>query len=196
MAAIAEWEEYCATRRALAKCIQWCVVTLPRKINREGENQVVFKRKKIAIKVLVFLAALVCGVAVYLYSVRSRPAVYRYFEKGDPVEEPAFVIFNPFRNRSAERQADSFLQLLKEGHCDQALSALPIKQETRHELCDLEVKSPLEGWRLTNRTDQTNDVRMYYWVKRKSYKGYIGQLWVNVEKRGEGWQVTKYECFY
>jgi hypothetical protein len=156
----------------------------------------VAQRRKVAIKVLIVFTVLLIVVAVYLYSVRETPVVYRHVERGGPVDEPAFAIFNPFRNRGPERQAEAFLRLLKEGHCEQALSVLPVKQEYLQELCQREAKSPLLGWRLTNRSDEGNKVRMYYWVKRKGYNGYQGQLWINLEKRGEDWRATEYECFY
>ena len=79
--------------------------------------------RRVAISVLAFVAALSIGGAAYLYSVRTKAVLYRFDEPGNPVHEPTFAVFNPFRDRSSERQAVAFLQHLKEGRCQQALSA-------------------------------------------------------------------------
>ena len=150
----------------------------------------------IVITVLVFFIALVTGIVAYSYSMRSSSVLYSFNEKGDPVKEPVFSIFNPFRDRGPENRAESFLNLLKEGKCEEATAVLSFTPEYRQELCGREANSPLLAWKLTNRTDNSGTTRMYYRAQRKNYDGYQGQLWVTVERRGSDWQVTKYECFY
>lgn len=151
---------------------------------------------QLALKVLVFAVVLLLGLAAYLYYQRSRSVLYRYVEAGNPVKEPAFAIFNPFRDHSPEHGAEAFLEVIKAGQCERAMSVLPDKPEYRHEVCEREKGSPLMSWRLKNRTDEPQKVRMYYRVKRKTYDGYQGQLWVTLEKQGEEWQVKQYEGFY
>jgi hypothetical protein len=112
------------------------------------------------------------------------------------VKEPAFAIFNPFRDRSPEHGAEAFLEAVKAGQCERAMSALSDKPESRQEVCEREKGSPLMSWQLKNRTDEIQKVRMYYRVNRNIYDDYQGQLWVTLEKQGEEWQVKKYECFY
>ncbi len=152
--------------------------------------------RRIILMLLVLLIALVIGVVAYSYSVRSMSVLYRFNEKGNPLKEPAFAIFNPFRDRAPESHAEAFLNLLKEGKCEEATAVLSFTPEYRQELCGREANSPLLAWKLTNRTDNSDTTRMYYRARRKNYDGYQGQLWVTVEKRGNDWQVTKYECFY
>ena len=151
---------------------------------------------QLALKVLVFALVVVLGLAAYLYYRRSRSVLYRYVEAGNPVKEPAFAIFNPFRDRSSEDSAEAFLEVIKAGQCEQAMSGVPGLLQHRQETCDREKESPLTAWRLANRTDHPEKVRMYYRVNRKTYDGYQGQLWVTLEKHGEDWQVMQYECFY
>jgi hypothetical protein len=151
---------------------------------------------QVAVKVLVFAVVLLLGLAAYLYYQRSRSVLYRYVEAGNPVQEPVFAIFNPFRDRSPEHSAEAFLEVIKAGQCERAMSALPDTPESRQDICEREKESPLMSWRLKNRTDEPQKVRMYYRVKRKTYGGYQGQLWVTLEKQGEEWQVKQYECFY
>lgn len=144
-------------------------------------------------KVMVFAVVLLLALAAYLYNQRSRSVLYRYVEAGDPIKEPAFAIFNPFRDQGPERGAETFLEVIKAGQCEQALSLLP---KHNQETCEREKESPLMAWRLSNRTDQPERVRMYYRVNRETYEGYQGQLWVTLEKHGEDWKVVQYECFY
>jgi hypothetical protein len=151
---------------------------------------------QVALKGLVFVVVLLLALVAYLYYQSSRSVLYRYVETGNPVKEPAFAIFNPFRDHSPERSAETFLGIIKDGQCEQAMSAVPGTLEHRQETCEHEKESPLMAWRLANRTDQPERVRMYYRVNRKTYDGYQGQLWVTLEKHGENWQVMQYECFY
>ncbi len=151
---------------------------------------------QVVLKVLVFAVVLVLGLTAYLYYQRSRSVLYRYVEAGNPVQEPAFAIFNPFRDRSPEHSAEAFLEVIKAGQCERAMSALPNMPEYRQDICEREKGSPLMSWRLKNRTDEPQKVRMYYRVNRKTDDGYQGQLWVTLEKQSEEWQVKQYECFY
>ena len=151
---------------------------------------------QLTLKVGVLIVVLVLALAAYLYYQRSRSELYRYVEAGNPVKEPAFSIFNPFRDRSPERNAEAFLEVIKAGECERTMLALPDTPEHREEVCEREKASPLVSWRLTNRSDESQKSKMYYRVKRNGYDGYQGQLWVTVEKHGPDWQVTQYECFY
>jgi len=151
---------------------------------------------QVAVKVAVFVVALLLGVAAFLYFQRSRSVLYRYVEAGNPVKEPAFAIFNPFRDRSPEHSAEAFLEIIKTGQCERAMSAVPDSSEHRQDICEREQRSPLTSWLLKNRTDEPQEVRMYYRVNRQTSDGYQGQLWITLEKQGETWQVKKYECFY
>lgn len=153
--------------------------------------------KKAVLRVLVFLAALLVGITAYLYVSRSNPVVYRYMLRGDPVNEPEFTIFNPFRDRSPERTAEAFLEQMRSGKCTDAVAVLSHAADYNEEMCERESRLPLVAWRLENRSGDAAKVRMYYEVHRKTYPpAYRGQLWITVERRGADWQVSRYECFY
>lgn len=83
---------------------------------------------------------------------RSRSVLYRFNEKGEPVKEPAFSIFNPFRDRGPENSGDIFLKLLKDGKCEEVIASLSVKTENRQELCGREANSPLVAWKLIELT--------------------------------------------
>lgn len=162
-----------------------------------GDNmRINLRLKGVVLRVLVFAGALLVGITAYLYFSRSDPIVYRYGIKGNPVNEPEFTIFNPFRDRSPESTAAAFLEQMRAGNCPEAVAVLSQTPDYNQELCEKESDSPLTGWRLKNRSDDAAKVRMYYRAHRKNYQGYQGQLWVTVERRGSNWQVSKYECFY
>src|ERR1044072_3020850 len=150
----------------------------------------------IALKLLMFVATLMLGIVVYLFVMHSHSVLYRYFEAGNPTKEPAFVIFNPFRGRQPERSAESFLRRLKDGDCQRAMSELSHQLQYQQETCEHEKTNPLTSWRLRNRTDEPQSVRMYYLVESKNYNGLEGQIWITVEKHGEQWQVTRYDRSY
>ena len=148
------------------------------------------------LKVMVLIIAALLAITGYLYHQRSTAVLYRYVEAGDPVKEPAFAIFNPFRDRSPERSAEAFLTATRAGQCAQAMSPLVASSQHKQEVCEREQRYPLVDWRLANRTDQPDRTRMYYRAARTAYEGYEGQLWVTLEKSGEDWKVVQYECFY
>lgn len=151
---------------------------------------------QLALKVLALAVMLLLGLAAYLYYQRSRSVLYRYVEAGNPVKEPAFAIFNPFRDRSSEHGAEAFLEFMRAGQCERAMSALPDAVEIRQDICERELRSPLVAWQLKNRADEPEKVRLYYRAQRQSDDGYQGQLWITLEQHGGDWQVKRYECFY
>jgi hypothetical protein len=154
-------------------------------------------QKGVALKVGVFAAAVMLGtIATYLYAVRSTSVLYAYVEAGSPTKEPAFSIFNPFRDRGPERSAEEFLELLKAGQCAQAMAALPVNPERRQDTCEREGSYPLASWSLGNRRDEPQKVIMYYRVKRENLNDIRGPVWVTVEKQGGRWHVTRYESIY
>ena len=146
--------------------------------------------------VMLVLVALLVMLAAYVYYQRSKPLLYSYVEKGNPVKEPVFAIFNPFRDRSPERSAEAFLENMRAGQCERAMVGVFGSPEHNQEVCRLEKGSPLSSWRMMNRTDQDEMVRMYYEVSRTTYDGHQGQLWVSLARHGADWKVTRYDCYY
>ena len=131
------------------------------------------------------------GLAAYLLIMQSRSVLYRYFEAGSPTKEPAFVIFNPFRDRHPERVAEVFLERMKDGECNSLMSGFKNDPQYLQDTCERENTNRLTSWRIRNRTDEAQSVKMYYQVDGHNYSD--GQLWMTVEKRGDQWQVTRYD---
>lgn len=147
---------------------------------------------KLSIVALISLLAFVIG----LFVMASHSVLYRYFETGNPVREPAITIFNPFRDRTPERQAEAFLTRLQTGDCQSAFAELSHGTDYKQRVCEKEKENALTSWRLRNRTDNADAVRLYYIVGRTKYHNTSGSVWITVVKQGEEWGVTTFETFY
>lgn len=152
----------------------------------------------IAIKLLIVLLVVVVSVLTFLFAMNSRSVIYRHSWPGSPSKEPAFTIFNPFRDRRPEKRATEFLVRLKNGDCENAMRELSqsYSAEYQQRTCERERTLRLLSWKLKNRTDENNKVRLYYEVNRQEYKDNRGQVWVTLEKAGEDWHVTRYDSAY
>lgn len=150
----------------------------------------------VVLKLLVVAGTIMVGLGTYLLVMQSRSVLYRYFEAGSPTKEPAFVIFNPFRDRHPENVAEIFLQRMKEGKCQDVMSELIHDIQYQQDTCEHERTNSLTSWQLRNRADEPQSVRLYYQVGREKFPDLKGQVWVTVEKRGDQWQVTRYDRSY
>ena len=146
-----------------------------------------------AICIVLIMAVLI---AVGLYLMRSRAVLYRASSIPDGTGEPAFCVFNPFRDREPERSADAFLTSLKELRCTESVAKLPLTEDQRLYICEKEAEHVLESWRLENREDSLTKTRLFYWHWRKDYGESHERLWITVEKVSDKWQVTDFECWY
>ena len=145
----------------------------------------------VVLKLLVVAATLMLGIVGYLFLMQSRSVLYRYFETGNPTKEPAFVIFNPFRDRQPERVAEFFLGRMKDGECKSLMSGFENEPQYLQDICERENTNSLRSWSLRNRTDEAQSVKMFYQVDGQNHSD--GQLWLTVEKRGDQWLVTRYD---
>ena len=147
-------------------------------------------------KLLLIAGATILAIGVALFAVRTQPVLYSYVEAGNPIKEPVFAIFNPFRDRDPERKAREFLQRLKDGGCEEVMSALEYEVQYGKETCEHERTNSLMSWKMGNRTDEPQRVRLFYRVRRKQSPNISGQVWLTVEKQSNGWHVTRYDRYY
>jgi hypothetical protein len=133
-----------------------------------------------------------------LYAMRSRPVLWAPYKKNETISigGPSFSILNPFRNRDPERPAETFLNMLKTNECDKAMATLPFTEVYRSYICGKELERRLFSWRMTDREDTSERVKMFYWSRREGSEGIEGPVWVTVQKLGAAWQVTDFECWY
>ncbi|MCZ2391525.1 MAG: hypothetical protein LC113_10665 [Acidobacteria bacterium] len=152
------------------------------------------KLRKMLISV-VLISLLVIGLCVIWLSVAARSVIWTFKERGDPSGEPGFVIFNPFREKRSEAEAEKVLNLLKNGKCEKVVQSLEYK-ESYTNICEKEALYTLEDWKLSNRRDGENVVRLFYRVKRMSQSDYVEGVWIDLEQTRDGWKVKDIEAIY
>jgi hypothetical protein len=171
----------------------------PRHLNRYASTFMRIK-KALTIFLLLLIVLVVTGSLVFAsfaYARKSEAVLFRVEDKADPVRTPFIFILNPFRDRSAENAAISFLERLKQGQCQPALAELNYPIEQLQDICERETNYPLLSWSLADREQQPSDqLRMYFWADRQYPSRGRGQMWVTVQKNENKWQVVDFECWY
>jgi hypothetical protein len=127
------------------------------------------------------------------YLSQKPPILYKYKDKAavDPSSE-LFVIFNPFRDKTPEVEAENFLEMLREGKCERFKSIIRIDCE-RENNKDIYA---LTSWNLINREENDNKIKLHYSVNRASYKGGLGNVWITLDNESDTWKVADYESWY
>ncbi len=145
--------------------------------------------------VLVFLG--------YLYWLSSQPPVLSRSEERDPLTQlPISITMNPFRDRTIERTANSFIAEMRDGNCRKLLAqwGRDYRKKRADFLCNSEAQHPLISWNLVEWEDAPPLVILYYKGQRYSTPAqdstYKDLFSVTEEKKDDGWTVTKYDSFY
>lgn len=125
----------------------------------------------------------------------SKSVVWSYSERGEVSSTPTFAIFNPFREKKSEAEAERFLNILKNEGCEKAVLSLN-NQRNYDDLCERESRYKLEDWKLSYRKDGEKTVELYYRVKRASDSNYSGDMRFDLEQKTDGWKVTDIEAIY
>jgi hypothetical protein len=144
------------------------------------------KRRLLAISVVVLLVAIARFLAPpALLRAKDRSAV----DPGDGL----MVIMNPIRDRSPENAAERVLRDLRAGRCETALGFL---QPTRRaDNCERERKYRITTWKLRDRTDKSEESRLFFAVFR-GLSPIPSNMWITVRKSDGGWQPIDFECWY
>jgi predicted SnoaL-like aldol condensation-catalyzing enzyme len=145
--------------------------------------------------VLVFLG--------YLYWLSNQPPVLSRSEERDPLTQmPISITMNPFRDRTIEHTANSFIAEMRDGDCHKLLGQWEkdYRKKRADFLCNSEAQHPLISWTLVEWEDAPPLVILHYRGKRYSSPAqdstYKDLFSVTEEKKDEGWTVTKYDSFY
>ena len=140
----------------------------------------------------VIILGVILAIALYLNF--SGPVLLR-ISTGPMIGDTGLTIFNPFRSRAPERCAESFLELMSTGRCEEAMATVSTAQETHETICENERKYPLSSWRLRTREDDSHKSSLSFWYMRDGYAA-EDRLFVWVEKNGGQWLVTNYSRAY
>ncbi|MGA2201965.1 MAG: hypothetical protein ABSG40_08395 [Terriglobales bacterium] len=145
--------------------------------------------------VLVFLG--------YLYWLSDQPPVLSRSEERDPLTQmPISITMNPFRDRTIERTANSFIADMRDGNCRKLLAQWEkdYRKKRADFLCNSEAQHPLISWNLVEWEDSPPLVILHYKGQRYSSPSqdttYKDLFSVTEEKKDSGWVVTKYDAFY
>lgn len=150
-------------------------------------------RKMFMFTGLVIFTVLVLGVVWLLTTPKS--VIWSYSENGEISSTPTFSIFNPFREKESEAEAERFLNILKNGDCKRAISSLH-DQRNHEDLCERESRNKLESWKLTHREDSPKTVVLFYRAKRGSSSIYSGEMQFELTEDTDEWKITDIGFIY
>jgi hypothetical protein len=139
----------------------------------------------------------------YLYWLGNQGPVLSRSEERDPLTQlPVSITMNPFRDRTVERTANSFIAEMRDGNCRKLLAGWEkdYRKKRADFLCDSEAQHPLISWNLVEWEDAPPLVILHYKGQRYSSprrdSTYKDLLSLTEEKTDSGWTVTKYDSFY
>jgi len=106
-----------------------------------------------------------------------------------------YAVFNPFRDRSAERAATAYIEAMRRGDCSEAARrgtnvVLPNQRSCEQMQEDYRDYRAAFVQPLRDRFDGQNEVILYY-----SNNGYTGN-WVTVKRFGDSWSVVEFNKFW
>jgi hypothetical protein len=135
--------------------------------------------RRYTLRVIALLGLFVLLSSLALYSARRRAVLFSGNSAGDPFGEPGIVLFNPFRDTAPETCADYFLGLIRSGSREEALQQLPFSSEYREYLSSKEEEHPLVSWRLKNRHDLSEGVKLFFGIRAltRTFRGDFGLRW-------------------
>jgi hypothetical protein len=162
-----------------------------------------FSRTHLAIA-LGSAGLIVCVFLGYLYWLSNQPPVLSRSDERDPLTQmPISITMNPFRDRTIERTANTFIAQMRDGNCRKLLGQWEkdYRKKRADFLCNSETQHPLISWNLVEWEDAAPLVILHYKGERYSNPNqdstYKDLFSVTEEKKDEGgWTVTKYDSFY
>jgi hypothetical protein len=139
------------------------------------------------------IALVICCFGVLLL-LRNRAVLYAYHESGD-LGEPAFIVLNPFRDRTPERISQQFLAQLGSAHCNDLVE--PLRQEYAKFVCAEELKYPAQRFHIANRQDRADVTRLSFRVERSGLPdGVPSHAQMELRKSLGQWQITDFQPVY
>jgi hypothetical protein len=152
------------------------------------------RKRKVILGTLIIAAVLVITALFFLPS----PVLLRYKDSAEV--DPAgglIVILNPTRNRQPEQAATVILHLLKDGKCEDVVTAMPGDDRYKGYICGKEKEHHLTDWQLVDRTDGLDGSLLHYKAYREDYPaGLYGNIWMRMAEQGGTWKLTSYEAWY
>jgi hypothetical protein len=146
---------------------------------------------------------IVLGFLGYIVWLSNQGPVLARSEEHDPLSGlPVSIRMNPLRDRTIEHIANKFLRELRDGRCDQLLSAWEHDYRKKYAqfICDSEKQHPLLSWELAEWESAPPLTILHYQGKRQNSGGKPGTyqelFTVTTENKDGQWVVTKYDAMY
>jgi len=127
--------------------------------------------KKFLIAALKFSILLLGICLCVLYFQRnSRPVIF-CASLDDSIRPRNHCIMNPFRDKEAEKIAESILEKLKNGQTESLVPYLTdLEEDNRNQILENEKEYQVEDWRIARRVQTANTLTLMYWTSRKNYE--------------------------
>lgn len=147
-------------------------------------------KRLIKYSIILVSIAIVC--CLVLFMLRRHTVLFTLNEAGSASEDPAFVVFNPFRDRTPEKIAEKFMQQLPSEHCMELVA--PMRGDYAEHICSKEQQFVSKDFRLINRRDVGNSVELSFEVKRVNSPPSISRL--TMQQVDRAWKVVDYQPVY
>jgi len=161
-----------------------------------------FSRNQIAIAVGAGVLVLMFFFGYLIHLNGQGPVLDRSVDR-DPLSGiPNSISLNPLRDRTSEREAAKFIRSMRDGNCNQELSAWEKDYRKKYAafICDSEARHPLVSWEVADWEDAPPLRILHYLGKRRNapdQKGTYKELFsVTLERKEGEWVVTKYDAMY
>ena len=148
-------------------------------------------------------AVLVFSFVGYIWWLSNQGPVLARSEDRDPLSGlPVSIKMNPLRARTTEHAANLFLRQLRDGHCDQLLSAWEhdYRKKYAHYICNSEAQHPLLSWELAEWEVAPPLTILHYRGKRLNHPDQPGTykelFTVTLDHKDGQFVVTKYDAMY
>lgn len=144
---------------------------------------------------LIILFVMVLGLSWLI--ITRNPIIWTFRESGNPSPIPMYAIFNPFRDKKPEIDAENLLIQFKNGNCEEVLLNM-VAQEKYVEICERESRFKLLDWRLRYREDKERKAELYYSIMREPDpdSDFKWSMRIGVEQINGEWKITDIGSIY
>ena len=151
--------------------------------------------KKAAIAILVCVMLVIAIGAGVLFQ-RRADATVACIPLDGGIRPRSYCVMNPFRDRSAELNAESVLGELKSGNTSALLPYLPdLDDGQRERHLSNESVYRIVSWRIGG-IEVSDQLSIKYWVSRSNYPGGEEEATFYFSRSGDQWKLDSYNAIY
>lgn len=147
--------------------------------------------KRYLLKAAILIVGLLSATTLFLYLTRTNIVILT-LPLDDTIRPRTYCLLNPFRDRSAERIAESYLHELREGN----VAAIAPFIDTSKYILDNERKWPIRKWRVGGFNRQNGRYEILYWVSRGNYHWAEEEVRFWIEQTSDGLKLQTYSAIY